>query len=68
VVPAPVDDDECTAVGGMRIDRGNRSTRSKPVPVPLCTPQIPHNVTCARTRAAAVGSRRQPPQLRYGLA
>jgi hypothetical protein len=58
IVPAPDDDDECGAVGGMRIGRGNRSTRRKPAPVPLCPPQIPHHLTWARTRAAAVGSRR----------
>jgi hypothetical protein len=52
------DDDECELVGGMRIDGGNRSSRIKPVPVPLCPPQIPHDLTWARTRAAAVGSRR----------
>jgi hypothetical protein len=28
-------DDECGAVGGMRIGRGNRNTRRKPYPVPL---------------------------------
>jgi hypothetical protein len=50
--------DECGAVGGKRIGRGNRSTRRKPAPVPLCPPQIPHDLTWARTRAAAVGSRR----------
>jgi hypothetical protein len=44
------------AVGGIRNDRGNRSTRKKPAPVPLCSPQIPHNLTWDRTRAAAVGS------------
>jgi hypothetical protein len=53
-----VDDDECGAVGGMRIGRGNRSIRRKPVPVPLCPPQNPHNLIWARTRAAAVGSGR----------
>jgi hypothetical protein len=42
----------------MRIGRGNRSTRRKPVPVPLCPPQISNNLSCDRTRAAAVGSRR----------
>jgi hypothetical protein len=42
----------------MRIGRGNRSTQRKPAPVPLCPPQIPHDLTWARTRAAAVGSRR----------
>jgi hypothetical protein len=43
---------------GMRIDRGNRSTRRKPAPVPLCPSQIPHDPTWDRTRAATVGSRR----------
>jgi hypothetical protein len=38
--------------------RGNRSTRRKPAPVPLWPPQIPHDLTWARTRAAAVGNRR----------
>jgi hypothetical protein len=55
IVPAPGDyDDE--EIGGM-IGRGNRNTRRKPAPVPLCLPQTPH---AARTRnqAAAVGSQR----------
>jgi hypothetical protein len=30
----------------------------KPVPVPLCQPQIPHGLTRYRTRASAVGGRR----------
>jgi hypothetical protein len=51
-------DDKCGAVGGMRIGRVNRSTRRKPAPVPLCPPQIPHDLTCAWTLAASVGSRR----------
>jgi hypothetical protein len=42
----------------MRIGRGNRSTRRKPAPAPLCPPQIPHDLTWARIRAAEVGSRR----------
>jgi hypothetical protein len=33
-------DDDCGAVGGMRISGGNRSIRRKPAPVPLCPPQI----------------------------
>jgi hypothetical protein len=49
------DDDERGAVGGM-IGKGNRSTRRKPAPMLLCAPQIPHDTTWARTRAAAVGS------------
>jgi hypothetical protein len=51
-------DDDYGAVGGMRIGRGNRSTRRKPAPVPLCPPQIPHDLTWDRTRTAAVGSQR----------
>jgi hypothetical protein len=46
-------DDECGAVGGMII--GSGSTRRKPVPVPLYSPRIPHDLTWAGTRAAAVG-------------
>jgi hypothetical protein len=42
-------DDECE-VGGMRIGMGNRSIRRKPAPVPLCPPQILHDLTWARTR------------------
>jgi hypothetical protein len=44
---------ECGAVG-----RGNRTTRRKPAPVTLGSPQIPRYLTWVRTRAAAVGSRR----------
>jgi hypothetical protein len=51
-------DDECGAVGGMRIGSGNRTTRRKPAPLPLCPPQIPQDLTRARTLAAAVGSQR----------
>jgi hypothetical protein len=42
--PRMTDDDECGAVGGMRIGRGDRSTRRKPAPPPLCpttNPKIP---------------------------
>jgi hypothetical protein len=37
-------DDECGAVAGMRIGRGNRSTRRKPAPVSHSSQQIPHDV------------------------
>jgi hypothetical protein len=40
IVPAPGDYDG--EICGMMIGRGNRSTRRKPAPVPLCPPQIPH--------------------------
>jgi hypothetical protein len=39
-----MDDDECGAVGGF-LDRGNRSTRRKSALVPLCLPQIRHELT-----------------------
>jgi hypothetical protein len=51
--PGVYDDGE---IGGM-IGRGNRSTRRKPAPLPLCVPQIPH-AGRTRTRFAAVGSQR----------
>jgi hypothetical protein len=36
--PRMIDDDDYGTVGGMRIGRGNLSTRRKPAPVPLCPP------------------------------
>jgi hypothetical protein len=39
-VPDPGDYDG--EIGGMMIGRGNRSTRRKPAPVPLCPPQTKH--------------------------
>jgi hypothetical protein len=55
IVPAPVDYDD-GEIGGM-IGRGNRSTRRKHAPIPLCLPQTPHAAR-TRTRTAAVGSQR----------
>jgi hypothetical protein len=52
-----MDDYKSGAIGGM-IGRRNRSSRRKPAPVPLCSPQISHDPTRARTPAAAMGSRR----------
>jgi hypothetical protein len=40
IVPAPVM--VTGEIGGIKIGRGNRSTRRKPAPAPLCPPQIPH--------------------------
>jgi hypothetical protein len=57
IVPAPGGcDDE--GFGGMKIGRGNRSTRRKPAPATFCELQIPLDQTRARTRAAALGPRR----------
>jgi hypothetical protein len=57
IVPAPGDYED-GEFGGINIGRGNRSTRRKPAPAPLCPPQIPLHQNRARTRAAAVGSQR----------
>jgi hypothetical protein len=54
--PQMIDEGDCGVIGGIKIGRGNQSTRKKPAPVPLCPPQIPHDQNRARTRAAAVGS------------
>jgi hypothetical protein len=43
--PRMIDGGDFGAVSGIRIGRGNRSTRRKPAPVPLCPPQIPHDLT-----------------------
>jgi hypothetical protein len=56
--PQMIDVGVCEAIGGMRIGKGDQNTRKKPAPVPLCSPQIPHNISRARTQAAAVGSQR----------
>jgi hypothetical protein len=53
-----IDEGDCGEISGMKIGRGNRSTRRKPAPVSLCPPQIPHDQTRARTWVAAVGSQR----------
>jgi hypothetical protein len=46
------DDDDCGAISGGMSDRVNRSTEDKPASAPLCPPQIPHDLTRARTRPA----------------
>jgi hypothetical protein len=48
--------DESGAVRGMKIGRGNLTTRRKPAPGPLSPPQILHELTWDRTRGSAVGS------------
>jgi hypothetical protein len=60
IVPAPGDCEHCEDVelfGAIKTGRGNRSTRRKPAPAPLCPPKIPLDQTRDRTRAAAVGMR-----------
>jgi hypothetical protein len=48
---------EYEAVRGNGTGRANRSARTKPAPLPLCTPQISRDLTWDWTWAAAVGSR-----------
>jgi hypothetical protein len=52
--PQMIHGGDCGAIGGVKIGRGNRSTRRKPAAMLLCPPQIPLD----QTRAAAVGSKR----------
>jgi hypothetical protein len=54
-VPGDCEDGE---FDGIKIGSGNRSTRRKPAPAPLCTLQIPNHETRARTLDAAVVSQR----------
>jgi hypothetical protein len=56
IIPA-LECGECGAVVGMRIERETRNIRINPVPVPLHPPQIAHDLTWDRIRAASVGSR-----------
>jgi hypothetical protein len=42
----------------MKLTGENRQLGEKPVPVPLCPPQISHRLTRDRTRASAVRGRR----------
>jgi hypothetical protein len=65
--PQMIDDGDCGAIGGMKIGRGNRSTRRKPAPAPLCPPQIPHNQTRARTPDSR-GGKPATNRLSYGTA
>jgi hypothetical protein len=56
IVRAPGDYD-VGEISGKMIGRGNRSTRRKLAPVPLCPPQTPHDAP-TRARAPGVGSQR----------
>jgi hypothetical protein len=55
------------AIGGMKIGRGNRSTRRKPTPVPLCPPQNPTWQTRSRTPDRS-GGKPATNRLSYGAA
>jgi hypothetical protein len=50
-----IDEDDCEAIDGIKIGRGNRSTRRKPAPAPFCLPQIPDDRPPARTSGRCSG-------------
>jgi hypothetical protein len=54
--PRMIGDGDCGEIGGMKIVKGNRSTRRKPAPVPSYPPQTPH---AARTRTRGAEEGRQ---------
>jgi hypothetical protein len=62
IVPAPGDYDD-GEFGATKIGRGNRSTRRKSAPEPLCSPQIPLDPTRGRRSGKPATNR-----LRYGAA
>jgi hypothetical protein len=39
--PQMIDDDDCGAIGGIKIGKGSRIPRKKPTLAPLCPPQNP---------------------------
>jgi hypothetical protein len=41
--PQIIDEGDCGEICGIKIGRGNRNTRRKPGPAPICPPQIPHD-------------------------
>jgi hypothetical protein len=49
--------DEYGPFGEIQIGRWNWSTRRKPAPVPLCPPQIPHDLTWEKTQATTMRTR-----------
>jgi hypothetical protein len=65
IVPAPGDYDD-REIGRMMIDRGNRSTRRIPAPVPLCPPQTPH--ACPDANPGRRGGKPATNRLSYGTA
>jgi hypothetical protein len=65
--PQMIDDGDCGEICGIKIGKGNRSTRRKPAPAPLCPPQIQHDQTRARTPGRR-GGKPATNRLSYGAA
>jgi hypothetical protein len=66
VVPAPGDYED-GEFGGMLIGRGNGSTQRKPAPVPLCPPQIPHDLIGCKPGRLTAWTMAQPLKMHFGL-
>jgi hypothetical protein len=62
-IPADYDDGD---FGGMMIGKGNRSTRRKPTPVPLCSPQT--HMVCPDADPGRRGGKPATNSLSYGTA
>jgi hypothetical protein len=56
--PQMIDDGDCGAIDGMKIGRGTEVLGENLPQCQFYLPQISYDLTRARTRAAAVGSRR----------
>jgi hypothetical protein len=65
--PHMIDDGDCGTIGGIKIGRGNRNTKRKPAPVPLCPPQIPNDQTRTRIPSRR-GGKSATNHLSYGAA
>jgi hypothetical protein len=61
-----IDEGDCEAIGGMKIGRGNRSTRRKPAPAPLCPPQS--HMTRPGLKPGRRGGKPATNRLSYGAA
>jgi hypothetical protein len=64
--PRMIGEGDCGEIGGMKIGRGNRSTRRKPAPVSLCPPQTPH--ACPDANPGRRGGKPATNRLSYGAA
>jgi hypothetical protein len=58
--PGMTDGDDCMAVSGTNEWQGKPRYSEETCPNALCPLQIPHDVTQARARPAAVGSQPEP--------
>jgi hypothetical protein len=65
--PRMIDDGDCGAVGEMKIRRGYRSTRRKPVPTLHRPPEIPHDLILGSKPGRRVG-KQATNLLSYGAA